>query len=151
MSQIRQFMTESPHAIGQDQTLKFAHDRMQQFGLRAIPVLDGGVLVGVVSERDIALVGAVSPSQLETILVEEAMAAETYAVAAADDIAAVTAHMVQHKYANAVVMEHNKVIGMFTSSDALRLLSGLLAQTGRAAELEKLAVRTTSPSSTGKK
>jgi acetoin utilization protein AcuB len=132
MSQIRNFMTESAHAIGCDQNLKFAHDRMQQFGIHQLPVLEGGVLVGVLSERDIALIRAVSPGQLETIMVEEAMAAEPYAVAASDDIAPVVAHMVEHKYGMAVVMDHNKVLGLFTSMDALRMLSEMLQQGPRA-------------------
>lgn len=126
MMQIRNFMTESSHAIGCDQTLKFAHDRMQQFGIHQLPVLEGGQLVGVLTDRDIALISAVSPSQLDTIIVEEAMAAEPYAVAPNDDIAVVVAHMLQHKYGSAVVMDHNKVLGLFTSADALRLLSKLL-------------------------
>jgi acetoin utilization protein AcuB len=131
MSQIRNFMTASAHAIGCDQSLKFAHDRMQQFGIHQLPVLEGGVLVGVLSERDIALIRAVSPGQLETIMVEEAMAAEPYAVSAGDDIAHVVAHMVEHKYGSAVVMDHNKVLGLFTSMDALRLLAETLQQGGR--------------------
>ena len=126
MSQVKNFMTESPHAIGADQSLKFAHDRMTQWGTHHLPVLEGGQLVGVISERDIALISAVSPHQLETIVVEEAMAAEPYAVAPSDDIAVVVAHMLQHKYRTAVVMDHNKVLGVFTSMDALRLLSKLL-------------------------
>ena len=130
MSQIRNFMTASAHAIGCDQSLKFAHDRMQQFGIHQLPVLEGGVLVGVLSERDIALISAVSPGQLDTILVEEAMAAEPYAVGPSDDIGRVVAHMVEHKYGSAVVMDHNKVIGLFTSMDALRLLAEMLAQQG---------------------
>ena len=128
MSQIKNVMTESAHAIGCDQSLKFAHDRMQQWGIHHLPVLEGGQLVGVISERDIALISAVSPNQLDTIVVEEAMAAEPYAVAPGDDIAVVVAHMLQHKYRTAVVMDHNKVLGLFTSMDALRLLSKLLQQ-----------------------
>jgi predicted transcriptional regulator len=128
MSQIKNVMTEAAHAIGCDQSLKFAHDRMLQWGIHHLPVLEGGQLVGVISERDIALISAVSPNQLDTIVVEEAMAAEPYAVAPGDDIAVVVAHMLQHKYRTAVVMDHNKVLGVFTSMDALRLLSKLLAQ-----------------------
>lgn len=126
MSQIKDFMTASTHAIGRDQNLKFAHDRMQQLGIHQVPVLDGGVLVGVINERDIALISAVSPGQLETILVEEAMTSEPYTVGTSDDIAEVVAHMLQHKYSSAVVMDHNKVVGLFASLDALRLLSELL-------------------------
>ena len=135
-------MTESAHAIGCDQNLKFAHDRMQQFGIHQLPVLEGGVLVGVLSERDIALIRAVSPGQLETIMVEEAMAAEPYAVAANDDVAHVVAHMVEHKHRTAVVMDHNKVLGLFTSMDALRLLSEMLQQGARAGSDGKNAERT---------
>jgi len=126
MSQIKDFMTASSHAIGRDQNLKFAHDRMQQWGIHQVPVLDGGVLVGVINERDVALISAVSPGQLEETLVEEAMINEPYTVGMSDDVAEVVAHMLQHKYASAVVMDHNKVAGMFTSLDALRLLSELL-------------------------
>jgi acetoin utilization protein AcuB len=122
-SAIKQFMTESTHAVGSEQSLKFAHDRMQQYGIPAVGVLAGGQLVGVISERDIALISAISPEQLETITVEEAMAAEPYAVSPTDDIAVVVAHMVQHKYSSAVVMDHGKMLGVFTSADALRLLS----------------------------
>ena len=130
MSQIKDFMTVSAHAIGRDQSLKLAHDRMLQWGIHQAPVLDGGVLVGVINERDIALINAVAPSELETTLVEEAMAPEPYTVAPSDEIAVVVEHMLQHKYGSAVVMDHNKVIGMFTSQDALRLLSELLHANG---------------------
>ncbi|HKU42083.1 MAG TPA: CBS domain-containing protein [Polyangiales bacterium] len=134
MNQIRNFMTESTHAIGCDQSLKLAHERMQQLGVHQIAVLEGGVLVGVLSERDIALISAVSPEQLDSIVVEEAMAAEPYAVAPTDDIARVVAYMVEHKHRSAVVMDHNKVLGLFTSMDALRLCSQLLHEASRAGE-----------------
>jgi acetoin utilization protein AcuB len=99
---------------------------MQQLGIHQVPVLDGGVLVGVINERDIALISAVAPGQLETTLVEEAMTSEPYTVGVSDDIAQVVAHMLQHKYGSAVVMDHNKVVGLFASLDVLRLLSQLL-------------------------
>lgn len=126
MNQIRNFMTEASHAIGCDQSVKLAHEKMQQLGVHQLPVLEGGVLVGVLSERDIALLTAVSPGQLDSIVVEEAMAAEACAVAPSDDVASVVAQMVEHKYSSAVVMDHHKVLGLFTSADALRLLSQML-------------------------
>jgi acetoin utilization protein AcuB len=126
MHEIKNFMTAMPHAIGRDQTLKLAHERMQQFGIRHLPVLDGGVLVGVLSERDIALLNAISPNHAEETLVEEAMSAEPYAVEPKTSIEAVTAHMAEHKYGCAVVMDHHKVLGIFTTTDALTLLHALL-------------------------
>ena len=34
--------------------------------------------------------------------------------------------MAEHKYGSAVVMDHGKVVGMFTTIDAMRALSELL-------------------------
>jgi acetoin utilization protein AcuB len=126
MHEIKHFMTAMSHAIGSDQTLKLAHERMQQFGIKNLPVLDGGVLVGVLSERDIALLSAISPGHVAETLVEEAMSAEPYSVEPGAQIEAVTAHMAEHEYGCAVIMEHHKVLGIFSSSDALALLHALL-------------------------
>jgi acetoin utilization protein AcuB len=128
MNEIKQFMTRSPHAIGHDQSLKLAHERMHHFGIRHLPVLDAGVLVGVLSERDIALIGAISPQQVEATVVEDAMSTEPYAVEPDTDAEVVTAHMAEHKHGCAVVMEHHKVVGVFTSTDALSLLTALLRE-----------------------
>jgi acetoin utilization protein AcuB len=128
MNEIKNFMTRSPHAIGHDQSLKLAHERMHHFGIRHLPVLDGGVLVGVLSERDIALIGAISPHQVETTTVEEAMSTEPYAVEPNTDAEVVTAHMAEHKHGCAVVMDGHKVAGVFTTTDALSLLTVLLRE-----------------------
>ena len=128
MNEIKNFMTRSPHAIGHDQSLKLAHERMHHWGIRHLPVLDGGVLVGVLSERDIALIGAISPQQVETTTVEEAMSTEPYAVEPNTDAEVVTAHMAEHKHGCAVVMEGHKVVGVFTTTDALSLLTVLLRE-----------------------
>jgi acetoin utilization protein AcuB len=143
MTEIKRFMTPSPHAIGHDQTLKLARERMHQFGIRHLPVLDAGVLVGVISERDIALLAAISPAHAEDTLVEEAMSAEPYAVAPDEDIVAVVAYMAEHKYDCAVVIEHSKVVGVFTNHDSISLLARLLrerdaaAAAGQAAKVSK--------------
>ncbi|MEY4576117.1 MAG: hypothetical protein RL701_820 [Pseudomonadota bacterium] len=126
MNPISDFMTRSQHAIGHDQSLKLARDRMHQYGIRHLPVLDRGVLVGVLSERDIALIGAISPKHVEATTVEDAMSTEPYAVEPGTDAKIVTAHMAEHKSGCAVVMEDHKVLGVFTSVDALSLLTSLL-------------------------
>jgi acetoin utilization protein AcuB len=129
MHQIKHFMTDAPHAIGHDQTLKLAHERMQQWRIRHLPVLDGGVLVGVLSERDFALLQAISPTSVEEATVEEAMSTEPYVVEPSASLESVTAHMAEHQSACAVVMDHHKVLGVFTPLDALGLLSSLLRET----------------------
>lgn len=141
MNEIKHFMTRSPHAIGHDQSLKLAHERMHHFGIRHLPVLDAGVLVGVLSERDIALIGAISPHQVEATLVEDAMSTEPYAVEPDTDAEVVTAHMAEHKHGCAVVMEHHKVVGVFTNIDALSLLTVMLRESKDNAALGRALTR----------
>jgi acetoin utilization protein AcuB len=50
---VERFMTRSPLTIGQDQPLAAAHRMMREHRVRHLPVLDGGMLVGVVSQRDL--------------------------------------------------------------------------------------------------
>lgn len=126
MHEIKHFMTDAPHAIGHDQNLKLAHEKMLQWGIRHLPVLDGGVLVGVLSERDFALLQAISPKSVEEATVEDAMSTEPYVVEPSASLESVTAQMAEHQYACAVVMEHHKVLGVYTPFDALSLLSSLL-------------------------
>jgi CBS domain-containing protein len=46
------FMTPSPEAVGQDDTLNFALHKMDAGGYRHLPVIANGVPLGVISVRD---------------------------------------------------------------------------------------------------
>ena len=123
---IRDVMTESPHTIGKAQTLDKASHVMREQGIRHLPVLDGGELLGILSNRDVYLIETLQDVDPERVTVEEAMSAEPYAVAPDAPLRDVVAEMAEHKYGAAVVMEGRKVIGIFTTIDALRVLAGRL-------------------------
>lgn len=123
---IEQFMTPAPHTIGQDQTLATAHELMRKHQIRHLPVLDGGQLVGVVSDRDLELVETLRDVNPQEVKVSEAMSPATYTVAPREPLSAVAAKMAAHKYGSAVVMDGPHVVGVFTTVDALRALSLLL-------------------------
>ena len=59
------YMTPSPLTIGRDQTLATAHDLMRKHDIRHLPVLDGGVLVGIVTDRDLHLVESLAGTDPE--------------------------------------------------------------------------------------
>src|SRR5437879_4833811 len=50
---IRDYMTPAPHTIGVEQPLAVAAALMQAHHIRHLPVLHGGKLVGILSERDV--------------------------------------------------------------------------------------------------
>lgn len=123
---IKDFMTKMPHSIGVEQTLRHAHEVMLAHHIRHLPVLHGGKLVGLLSERDIGLVEALKDVDATQVKVEEAMTPVVYTVEPATSIGEVVRHMALHKQGSALVMEGPKVVGIFTAIDALIAFAGFL-------------------------
>lgn len=120
---IAEVMTRSPFTIGRDQRLARAHVVMREHGLRHLPVLEGGKLVGILSQRDLYFVEAIAGTDMQMDSVADAMASDLYVVAPGDRVADVARSMAKHKYGCAVVVDCGRVVGIFTATDALELLS----------------------------
>lgn len=123
---ISKYMTRAPHTIGRDQTLTAAHHMMREHRIRHLPVLAGGRLVGLLSERDLALIETLHSVDPDMTLAEEAMTQAPYAVASDTPLDEVAATMAEQRYGSAVVMDHDKIVGVFTTTDALQALVELL-------------------------
>ena len=128
---IEQFMTQSPHTIGTNQTLAVAHRMMREHAIRHLPVLDAGRLVGILSQRDLHLIETLKDVNPDEVLVNEAMTQEAFTVGPRTSVRKVAAEMADHKYGCAVVLDKDRVVGVFTTVDALRALSGLLEEQRR--------------------
>lgn len=129
---IRKFMTVDPHTIGQEQSLAVAHRMMQENRVRHLPVLEGGKLVGVVSQRDLHLIETLRDVDPATTTVEEAMTMDVYVTAPNTLLEEAARVMAEHKYGSAVVVDRGKVVGVFTTVDALSALAHLLADRPKA-------------------
>lgn len=116
-------MTASPHTIGVDQSLAAATQMMQAHKVRHLPVLRGGEMVGLLSERDIQLVAGLPSVDPATFTVEDAMSEPVYSVTPDTPLEEVAAEMAAHKYGAAVVTEGGHIAGVFTSVDALYALA----------------------------
>jgi acetoin utilization protein AcuB len=123
---IRKYMTSNPVTIGQEQTLEIAHRVMREHRVRHLPVLQGGKLVGVLSQRDLHLIETLKDVDPATTTVEDAMTMDVYVTAPSTPLAEVVGVMAEHKYGSAVVVDRGKIVGMFTTVDALEALSQLL-------------------------
>lgn len=124
---VRQYMSHGAFTIGRDQTLARAHAVMRDHHIRHLPVLEGGMLIGILSQNDLYLIETLRDVDPAAVTVEEAMAREIYAVAPETPLLAVARTMAERKLGSAVVMEHNHVVGMFTSVDVARALADVLA------------------------
>jgi acetoin utilization protein AcuB len=123
---IRKYMTTTPHSIGGEQTLETASRMMREHHIRHLPVLHGGKLLGVLTDRDLKFIEAFRDVDVRKVLVEEAMSGEPYTVSPDTPLDQVVSTMAAEKYGSAIVMDNQHVVGIFTTVDACRALAELL-------------------------
>jgi acetoin utilization protein AcuB len=128
---VRDYMTPAPLTIGASQTLALASALMRAKKIRHLPVLSEGKLVGMVSERDIALVSSMPNVDVKRVKVEEAMTPDPLALTPDSSLEWVALKMAEQKFGSAVVVDGEAVVGVFTTIDALRALQDLLGQARR--------------------
>lgn len=124
---IETFMTRSVHTIGTKSPLAEAHRMMNDHAIRHLPVLEGGRLVGMLSQRDLHLIETLRDVDPKEVMVEEAMSQDAYTVAPEAQLAVVAREMGLHKYGSAVIVRGVEVLGIFTTTDALRALDTVLS------------------------
>ncbi len=123
---IRDAMTRSVHTIGASLTLADAARMMKKHKIRHLPVLEGNALVGLLSDRDVQVLSSVSELDPSCILVEDAMTQAPWTVLPTTPLLEVATHMARKKLGSAVVLENDKVVGVFTTTDGMRVLGELL-------------------------
>ena len=127
MPTVSKYMTPMPHTIGGETSIKKAKELMREFRIRHLPVLMGGVVVGILSDRDIKLVSAFAGSA--EVSVEDVMTPDPYVVHPDSALDQVALNMAEHKYGCALVQQQNgKLVGILTDNDALRVLGETLRE-----------------------
>jgi acetoin utilization protein AcuB len=123
---IDRYMTPGPHSIGQEQSLAQAHKLMREHHIRHLPVLHAGKLVGVLTDRDLHLIETLRDVDPEKVTVEEAMSPTVFTVGPKASLDGVVREMATHKYGCAVIEDNGKLVGVFTTIDAMRAFAELL-------------------------
>ena len=104
-----------------------AHKLMRQHNIRHLPVVSGHRLVGAVSQRDLAIMESLADVDPNEVPVEDAMTADVYTASPDAPLRDVASEMVSRKLGSAVIMDGAKVVGMFTTIDALQALVQVLS------------------------
>jgi acetoin utilization protein AcuB len=126
--QVIAFMTPFPHSIDVDAPLTQARRMMQKGHFRHLPVTSAGNLVGVVTDRDIKLLLGPdfgNPDERE-LKVHEAYIDRPCVVPASTPVATVARTMAEHHIGSAIITKNNKLVGIFTVTDACRALAEIL-------------------------
>lgn len=126
--QVIAFMTPFPYSIDVDAPLEDAHKLMRQHRFRHLPVTSCGAIVGVLTDRDIKLIlgpdfGSPDEGQLR---VRDAYVEKPCVVPASTPVAKVARVMADNRIGSAIVTKHDKLVGIFTVTDACRALAEVL-------------------------
>lgn len=115
-------MTPSVHTISMESTLPQARAMMEDHSIRHLPVLDGQKLVGLLSDRDLARLEGFPMFDFNLVAVPDAMSESPYVVTPQTPAIDVLREMRDHRYGSAIVCDDGKVVGVFTTIDALGVL-----------------------------
>lgn len=118
-------MTPFPLFVEVDDSLLRARTLMVEHQIRHLPVQDGGVLVGILTDRDLkrALDPDVGLPPKQELFVSDVFVPEAYVVDGGEPLDAVLAHMAAHHIGSALVTKGQKLAGILTATDACRLFS----------------------------
>lgn len=119
-NKVEEFTSTSPIFVGPEDNLREVEKKMRQEGIRHVPVLNEGEVVGILSQRDLYIVRAVRSDQ---VLVKECMVTKPYAISKDDLLQDVVFQMSDRKIGSAIVLDSRRnLFGIFTTTDALNAL-----------------------------
>ena len=137
---IDQFMTPNPVTIDGMATVIDAYRRMQTTGCRHLPVVQDGKLIGLVSQRGLYRLETLVNVDRANDPVIDAMDVP-YAVPPETPLLEACEEMARRKIGSAIVTKNGRVVGIFTTNDALTALSTLLSATAGTRKRKDFAPR----------
>ena len=126
---VADFMTDVPSTADEDLTLEDARERMYMNNIRHLCVVRGSkkILVGIISQRDIAVAEAMNAKRWKSIKVRDAMTADPITVAPDASIEDVARLMEDRRLGSVIIAEDKHPKGVFTTTDAMRVIRSLVA------------------------
>lgn len=120
---VREYMSHLPEEIDRRETLATAVDRMAEREVRHIPVMDGPAVYGVLSRGDALDAWVRYGHRARQMPVAEVCTRAPLEVSPIAPIGEVAAQMLERGVTSALVSDGHVLVGIFTSTDALRVLA----------------------------
>ena len=130
---IREIMTPSPYTATPDTSLPEAVELMRKGGFRRLPVVSGGQVVGMVTDRDLKEAKPSSATSLSVwelnylvarVKIGEIMAQPVIEVRPTATLEEAAGLLLHHKIGGLPVTENGHLLGIVTITDVLAALVG---------------------------
>jgi acetoin utilization protein AcuB len=119
---VEEVMTPDPVTLAPTQTVRDAFALMNERGFRHVPIVEGGVLVGVISMTDIGRLGARVPEILAMRL-HEVMTKNLVTVTPGEKVSVAAATMAARRINCLLVVTDGQLAGIVTTYDLLDALA----------------------------
>ncbi len=123
MNTVRQLLQDKVSEVSSVEPDKFAHEAIQLMAdkkIGALPVLEAGKLVGIISERDYPGKAKVLDKPLQDVLVKEIMSNQVVHVSPDDTIEHCLELVTKNHVRHLPVLENDQIIGIISIGDLSR-------------------------------
>ncbi len=123
MNTVRQLLQDKVREVSSVEPDKFAHEAIQLMAdkkIGALPVLEAGKLVGIISERDYPGKAKVLDKPLQDVQVKEIMSSNVVHVSPDDTIEHCVELVTKNHVRHLPVLENDQIIGIISIGDLSR-------------------------------
>jgi CBS domain-containing protein len=106
--QIRDIMTQSPETIRADSTVQQAAEKMRNFDIGFLPVMDEDMIVGVITDRDIVVRCIALGQDANAVAVSDVMTSAAIHCTDDQDIEEALTIMEENQIRRLVVLDENR-------------------------------------------
>lgn len=124
---VQEIMSTKVESVAPSTTLRTAARKMSDLGVGALPVVDNGKLVGIVTDRDVSVFAIAMGRDPQSTEVQKVMTKEVFTCNEAQDITEAAKIMEEHKIRRLAVMNGGDAVTGFLSVDDLARVSRELA------------------------
>jgi CBS domain-containing protein len=117
---VRELMTKQPTTVEPDATLGEVATLMKQEDCGSLPVVEGGRLVGIVTDRDIVVRGVAAGVDPKTQRVNKVMSSDPVTVGPDDDVMDAEKKMADRQIRRLPVVEGGKLVGIIVTAQIAR-------------------------------